>query len=425
MGVFSVAFGIAELGVRWSTTPAFDSARALEHARLGVDSLSGQRWNPIARGPDQLQAQGAQQPAEDSRGDALFHPYFGFDVAISDTIASREVASFQQPEAAKRIDILILGGSVAAEFGIRYFKQIQDALEALPGWKERGVRAYCCARGGFRQPQQLHQLIYLLAIGYRPDIVVELDGFNEVALGLQNARRKVHPVMPPVSHWWYVTTGTPLGPRAVDAIASIRDEQRASQRILGRAESFGLFHSAIAWRFTQGLLDQSHARYSIAAAEFAEELAAKQGEDHLVGPTFDTSDDSGIALSSEIWWRSSLEMDAVCRLWNIRYVHLLQPTLQDEGSKPTTESERRNGALPRPWALGARMGYPLLRARGADLVARGVEFRDLSGLFADVTDELYYDVCHFVPAGHEILLRRVVQILDTQPPQPFLQAEGR
>ncbi|HUR29374.1 MAG TPA: hypothetical protein VM509_14390, partial [Planctomycetota bacterium] len=348
LAVFVASLFLAEIGVRCSTSPAFDSEKALERDRLAVESLEGTRWNPRA-----------EQGAPDAASTGLvLHPYYGFDVATSDALLAKEVETFAKPISTRVIDVLILGGSVAASFTNECVKELHDALDALPGWKERGVRIHGAGRGGFRQPQLLHELEYLLAIGYRPDVVVEIDGFNEVALGVQNARAGVHPILPSTSHWSQVTSNTPRTPRAMDAIVAVREEQRASRRLFERAQSFGLFHSAIGARLAQRSLDQSRKRWSTAVRAYEDELIHAGDKSRVVGPAFETSDDSAVASSAEIWWRSSLEMDAVCRLWGIRYVHLLQPTLHDEGSKPLTANERKNGAEPGSWALGAKLGYP-------------------------------------------------------------------
>lgn len=55
------------------------------------------------------------------------------------------------------------------------------------------------------------------------------------------------------------------------------------------------------------------------------------------------------------------------------------------------------------WAPGVLRGYPLLRERGARLAAEGHPFVDATRVFADVEETLYYDSCHFVAAGHELL----------------------
>ena len=53
------------------------------------------------------------------------------------------------------------------------------------------------AYGGYKQPQQLMALNYALALGAQFDVVVNLDGFNEVALDAsENALQGVSPAYP-------------------------------------------------------------------------------------------------------------------------------------------------------------------------------------------------------------------------------------
>jgi hypothetical protein len=89
------------------------------------------------------------------------------------------------------------------------------------------------------------------------------------------------------------------------------------------------------------------------------------------------------------------------------YLHVLQPTLYDEGSKVLTRDEIAKSKTVREWSEGARIGYPRLRAAGPELTARGIDFYDASLVFADVGETLYYDACHFNARGNEILAEAV------------------
>src|SRR5690606_30828242 len=95
---------------------------------------------------------------------------------------------------------------------------------------------------------------------------------------------------------------------------------------------------------------------------------------------------------------------AICADRDIPYIHVLQPTLHDAGSKPLTAGEVATGAAVRHWREGTRAGYPLLRAAGEELAARGVHFYDASRIFADVEETLYYDACHFNERGSSLLV---------------------
>jgi hypothetical protein len=87
------------------------------------------------------------------------------------------------------------------------------------------------------------------------------------------------------------------------------------------------------------------------------------------------------------------------------YLHALQPSQYLPGSKSLTESERREAFLPGSgWMRSVQAGYPLLQARTGSLVAHGIDFLDLTPIFAEVTDTIYVDACcHPNPKGYDML----------------------
>ncbi|MFT5152347.1 MAG: hypothetical protein ACI841_002345, partial [Planctomycetota bacterium] len=112
------------------------------------------------------------------------------------------------------------------------------------------------------------------------------------------------------------------------------------------------------------------------------------------------------ALSVSCWYQSSLSLWAICNERDIPYMHGLQPTLLDQGSKPLTEEERQLQPS-KHWDKGVQLGYGRLRAAGARLADQGVDFVDFSGCFQDVQQGLYFDSCHFIPEGCEILSGKI------------------
>jgi hypothetical protein len=93
----------------------------------------------------------------------------------------------------------------------------------------------------------------------------------------------------------------------------------------------------------------------------------------------------------------------------VYYLHVLQPTLHDVGSKPVTQAEIDSGGLDTPLMLGVQHGYPLLRSAGKELVERGVNFADASDTFAGVKEPIYYDFCHFKGLGNRLLAARIAR----------------
>lgn len=386
-------------------TPAGERARA---AAL-VAQISGSSW----LSGDAAQTADAVEPAWKYR----VHPYFGFDNDDADAVQTSEIEYFAKPRAQWTYDIVVLGGSVSQAFAKFGKRKLELKLEADPRFAGWEVRVFNQGRGGFRQPQQLHALEYLLDIGYRPDAVIDLDGFNEVALGLQNARLKIHPALPSASHWAHLASPAP-GRAKLDLMLAMRREQVDSERMLASADAWHLFASALTSRLVLSRLSDARSRYSDAHSAYEVALTSEADSAYFRGPTFDGTDDAALEICARIWRDSSIAMNAVCGVHSIRYLHCLQPTLHDEGSKPATPEESKDGAEPAEWALGARLGYPKLRAQSASLSAAGVQFLDLSRAFEHVDERLYNDICHFSADGVHMLVEQVADALLEHPPAP-------
>jgi hypothetical protein len=102
----------------------------------------------------------------------------------------------------------------------------------------------------------------------------------------------------------------------------------------------------------------------------------------------------------------------------IPFIHVLQPTFHDEGSKPPTQEELDHSEIDPDWLEGVVHGYPRLRAAGERLQAAGVPFFDASRLFEEVQETLYYDNCHVVAAGSRMLgrycARRALEVMEAE-----------
>jgi hypothetical protein len=403
-----LALVAAELVARAVSSPSFDADAARADAERVVGTVNGERWKP----EDAQTGDGADESAPEW----ILHPYYGLDYGTSDYWLRRDVKRFESDKAERAIDIVLLGGSVSVRFGTDCQRGLVDAFARDPRWAGWEARVYVQGRAAFRQPQLLHVLEYLLAIGFEPDIVVEIDGFNELALGAANANRGVHPAMPSIADWGPIASHASLAPAALDALVEVRREQLASQSWLARAERFGLFHSALTARFVASRLQGCLARYAGAAQRYEQLQAEPAARNFVAGPAFEGDEDAVIDACARIWADSSRMLDAICDRRGIRYVHVLQPTLHDRGSKPLTAEELERGAEPAEQIAAIERGYPKLRELGAELAADGVEFVDLSRTFAGAPQTLYEDICHFSNEGNQLLLAALAPILLSKPP---------
>jgi hypothetical protein len=132
----------------------------------------------------------------------------------------------------------------------------------------------------------------------------------------------------------------------------------------------------------------------------------------VLGPDFDPDPDKLIQLCVDAWFESSLSLDAMCRARDIPYLHVLQPTLYDDGAKPMSDDEK---AMPLPapeWIEGVRRGYPALRARGNELA--GARSASSSTPRASSPDQQRDALLRRVPLraeGHAVLADRIADQL--------------
>lgn len=297
----------------------------------------------------------------------------------------------------------ILGGSVAGQLGSFHLAHLERALRRGGAFEGKEIEFVRLGMPGYHQPQQVIQLASILAQGGAFDIVLNLDGFNEIAVPVAlNAAQGAHPLFP--MNWSMVALDTPDPGvrRALGAMAYVTDERRARE---ARFRASPLSRSATArllWKLSDRNLEGKAARYAWELRTFpVEEIPY-----FVRGPERDHAPAGGLVpWCVEVWRRSSLQLKALCDAHGIRYVHVLQPNQYLPGSKPLSATERANAFdAESPYRPVVEEGYPLLRAAGEDLRDAGVEFHDLTMAFEEAGATLYVDsCCHFNGEGNRIL----------------------
>ncbi len=385
----------------------YDAAETLADVRRVVTNLT----DPVPR-PEQ-EGEG-QEDAELKR--ESIHPYLGFDALANADVFAQQAAYAAQPAADETFDLLIVGGSVSARFHDHGGAELVRLLAQDPRLADRPIRLLRHGRGSFKQPQQLFVLTWLLALGVEPDAVVNLDGFNEVALGNENGGRGTHPLYPSLPRWGHLAQGTFGDWDVVDALHAIRRLRERAQRTARAVERLGLHRSAVLGRVARRRMVGYQAATVDAYQAYLTAVEADADGLVLRGPSFAPGTGPQVEVAVRAWTEASRALDAICRDRGIPYLHVLQPTLHDEGSKPLTDEERANATAVDAWIEGVHAGYPLLRAGLAELAADGVHVLDASGVFADDDRTLYFDACHFEPPGHVTLARAVAAaFLDALP----------
>lgn len=339
-------------------------------------------------------------------GNALaFHPLFAFDDAASDKIHDQRWNAFLE-FGANEICVFVYGGSVSVQVGQGSPAEIEGLLEADPRAQGKSVRVFPMGRAGFKAPQTLAALQHDLSCGFKPDVVLLLDGFNDLAVANTNVHNQFHPILP-CPPFWLPLVAAPMGSSSAlaDAELTVRREQKWVVRLDRLGDSLQLSRSALASRVWLWATSGSYGRWMRAIEIYEREASAAKNNVVSRGGSFDRTPKAAVELCAQIWEENARSMRAICEARGITFVHVLQPTLHDAGFKPATEAELRNGGASEAWLEGVRIGYPLLRERGARLREQGHNFFDGSPLFAQDTGEVYVDSCHFNERGRIELAR--------------------
>ena len=315
---------------------------------------------------------------------------YGFPLNTGDPIRDRS-----EPECV----IGIFGGSFAQGVATHHDRLVAAVTES-------GKRPVIIntAMGGYKQPQQLLALCYLLSLGAHFDVVVNIDGFNEIALPpVENIPKGVFPFYP---RNWYFRSLTIPGENVQIMLGEIQYLRRLRLN-WSVTMNRGVLKRSICWfavwRFRERQLSERINDLQLAMLV----LEGDRGTDTSVtGPPFQRGDASilGEALAGH-WANCSRLMDAICRANGIRYYHYLQPNQYVPGTRNLTPRESKMAFdADHPYRRGVLDGYPHLIRLGHELAESGMAFEDLTMVYFDVQNPVYQDTCcHPDPAGYEII----------------------
>jgi hypothetical protein len=327
VGVGLLTFSLAELGYRgwsaWNGQP-YDAART-EHSIAEVASSLLERTPRGANEPEDIDGKWASP---------LLHPYLGFDRLGSLDPFHAMVVDLTRRRSERTYNICVLGGSVAAGFVARGGQRLSARLMADPRFAGIKVRVHGLARGAHKQPQQALSLSWLLAHGALPDAVIELDGFNEVAVANLNIVNGL-PALAAAAGAMAAARRTERFTRdEFDLLLDVRRLQRRVRQLLALSQRWGCSRSAL---LGNGVLRRLHGLRLEAARLQVLLLSAVRTPNAL-----DPIDLAGAQAFSgtpfeaalRAWFEGSLSLAGMCRMREIFYLHALQPTLHDEARSP-------------------------------------------------------------------------------------------
>ena len=343
-------------------------------------------------------------------GSRISHPYYGYT-------RSEAAATLNQTPPPRREDgvalIALLGGSVAWQAAPAF-------RSALAAWFQAHaipLRPVVLELShlGWKQPQQMIAIANTLALGGEYDIIVNLDGYNELVF-TENLYFGHHqaPFFP--HRWRRSLVNTNAEKLLVSRIYALRQRQqrldaRAAAEPWRRSALYGIVNRYLRTRTTAQIralnhdLDQIPAEYAL---ESHGPIWPAEPDD---GAAPDPADLSRIAL--RVWYRSSVLLADLSQAAGAEYYHFQQPNQYVPDAKPLSDQELADFYNPQSGAVRAyQYAYPQLLRFGAELRRQGINYYDLTQIFADHPETLYSDdCCHLNARGNELLAASMVQHL--------------
>ena len=375
------------------------------------------------------------------------HPYFGpthqpgipFDLpaalrppestrapapAATNNFGFTSTRDYPVPRANERqLLVGIFGGSVAAWFCQVGTERLASQLAAAPAFRGREIVPLCFAHEGYKQPQQLLVLSYFLSIGQELDLVVNIDGFNEVALSRLNDARGSDISMPSVMHMDPLTAlldQSSLTADKVDSLARIQGYRRRLNTAAARANGAASAAMHFVYSRLHAVLDR---QYQAEVRRF-EALPASPATS-MVRVTPKVRERADGVLWEDIasgWMRASVLMQQMLKARGARYVHVLQPN-QYFTTRPFAPGEAEVAlAADSSFKAGAEQGYPALErvAASGALAEAGVTFVDGVRLFDAERAPVYIDnCCHYTRRGYEIVADAVARAAGRSEDRPL------
>lgn len=338
----------------------------------------------------------------------IIHPYLGYVWDFSDNEKNNRSQGFTTtpPLVAHQdknsLNVALVGGSVAANLGTF----LEDEFKRVSGLSPRII---CLAIGGHKQPQQLLALNYYMAQGAEYDLIINVDGFNDIVLPIvENRKAGINPFFP---RGWSLRlsryTNEKMNALWKELKKAVPEE---TQFVAGLSQGFGR-QSAIYGILNWAWFKKLSADIGKAQEKMMDQQSKMEKSFEEAGPSVHYREVNQLYHAlAEFWARSSLLIDNLARGNGMEYYHFLQPNQYYENSKDLNEEELRTAYMEnQPYRQPAAIGYPILVNLGKSWLKNKINYFDATMLFSPVKETIYIDnCCHYNKKGNKMFAAYIV-----------------
>jgi hypothetical protein len=245
-----------------------------------------------------------------------------------------------------------------------------------------------------------------LALGQELDMVVNIDGFNEVALSNLNNKNQVDLAMPSIQHIGPLANfaNNSLSTKAMKATLRIQENKtRINQGLSSLQHCSFAACDALTSVYVQNLVNN----YKTDVIKFEEERTKQQKNDSVIYVNTNKSvlqDSVAFEEMAWNWAKSSIFMHKVLSASNVPYFQVLQPNQYYQTKRVFGEAEKQIAFNKEtPYAKAVQIGYPALFKKFPNLKKNNINILNAVNVFDQTKDAVYVDsCCHYNQAGEVI-----------------------
>jgi hypothetical protein len=350
-------------------------------------------------------------PENEYLGGHILHPYLGF-VSVPKAGYNRFCFPGIDPllkQSDDQVNICIMGGSVALGLYSTSKDKLINTLKSSEFFKDKKINVVLFALGGYKQPQQLMALNYFLSLGAHYDMVINLDGFNEIVLPYaDNLPFNVSSSYP---RHWNMYSRKKLDSKVLLLLSkqtALKDGQSNLNKFFMENKLHNSNFGLLLWNVLRNKKKTS--LFGI-ENELRQAINQSEADYQSTGPKEVFTDTIQFFMNqAETWQRSSKLIWGLGKSEGIEYFHFLQPNQYVEKSKKLTKDELKLAYEKEPFAYkkAVQTGYPILVNHGKQLKKEGVNFVDLTLMFKTEKRMVYNDkCCHFNELGYNLIAEKI------------------
>lgn len=233
------------------------------------------------------------------------------------------------------------------------------------------------------------------------DIVVYIDGLNELWNYSENNRAGVPPEYAKAAHYRYKISRQELTPRTFENTARLLATQRKMDEVTALSlhpvlRNFIVVHYAWNWRV------------NLLSRKIAETSLAIKNEYSEGDQFFKMSEDEILEFAVQQWRAYHDLVHRVAAQQGALSIHLLQPNPFVPQSKQMTPEEQSLVTQSYPIEPYVVHGYPKLRQAIPMLETQGIVADDLTDIYQDVAESIWIDAAHANRRGCQLVIDRLV-----------------